>query len=281
MPNTDMLTLRANAKINLVLSVGKRTADGYHSIDSVMQTVDIFDRLHIKKSDGISVRSDNAPQGEDNICYKAAMFFSSCGGVDVFIEKNIPLSAGLGGGSADAAAVLLGANRLFGDPLCDSELERAALLLGADVPFFLKGGTCRAMGRGEILSPIAPFEGSLLIIKDGEKDSTGKMYSRLDEINRADTAGDVLKFIKTLEEYDIFAASGMLFNDFQLVCDRENVKRDIMQSGALGACLSGSGPSVFGIFADSNSANKALCLLEKKYGNVFLCNAVSDAVIFE
>lgn len=107
MPNTDMLTLRANAKINLVLSVGKRTADGYHSIDSVMQTVDIFDRLHIKKSDGISVRSDNAPQGEDNICYKAAMFFSSYGGVDVFIEKNIPLSAGLGGGSADAAAVLL------------------------------------------------------------------------------------------------------------------------------------------------------------------------------
>lgn len=276
-----MLTLRANAKINLVLSVGGRAGDGYHSIESVMQTVGIFDRLHIKKSGSISVRSDNAPQEESNICYKAAEIFKNFGCVDIFIEKNIPLSAGLGGGSADAAAVLLGANRLFGYPLCETELEKAALSLGADVPFFLRGGTCRARSRGEILSPVAPFEGSLLIIKYGEKNSTGEMYSRLDEIKRDDTASAVSKFIKTLETRDISLAAGMLFNDFQLVCDRESVKRDIMQSGALGACLSGSGPSVFGIFADGATADRAFRPLAKKYGNVFLCDAVSDAVVFE
>lgn len=277
----NRLTLKSNAKINLVLSVYGKTDNGYHDISSVMQTVDLCDKITIAEHDLISVTSDFAPVGEKNICYKAAKYFSRYGGARIHIEKNIPMAAGLGGGSSNAAAVLLGLNRIFGNPYTDEKLKSIALTLGADVPLFLEGGTMRADGVGEKLLKTRELDCYVVIVKSGEKSSTGEMYSKLDKKGLVDNRAQVSEFIKALDNKDISKASALLFNDFEKVCPCEEIKNNLIENGALGACLSGSGPSVFGLFEDLASAKRAKETLEEKYREVFVCKTANKGIIFE
>ncbi len=277
----EKLTLRVSAKINLVLSVCGRRDDGYHEISSVMQTVGIFDRLTVKKAKKISVRSNRSPKNADNICYKAAECFSQFGGADIYIEKNIPLAAGLGGGSADAAATLLALNKLYGSPYSAEQLSEMALSLGADVPFFLGSATARADGVGEKLVPVCDRSLDLVIVKHGQKESTGTMYKWLDESGLTDRRSEVDRFVGLLENGSTEEISSSLFNDFEHVSLCGDIKDNLVARGALGAGLSGSGPSVFGIFADEESAKACFESVKDKYDYVFVCKSACDAVVFE
>lgn len=277
----NRITLISPAKINLALAIYKKKDDGYHSLSSVMQTLSLADKITVEEHDLISVTSDFAPCGEDNICYKAARVFSRYGGARIHIEKKIPLAAGLGGGSSNAAAVLLALNRIFGNPLSEERLEKAALSLGADVPMFLKGGTLMVGGVGEELSSIKSLECGIVIIKDGVKASTGEMYKRLDDIGLSDRRKDVKRLAESIETGDIKNISSLIFNDFEKVCPCDEIKADLISSGAYGACLSGSGPSVFGIFKDLQSAERAATKLKEKYETVFSCKTENFGIKFE
>lgn len=276
------LVLHAAAKINLVLSVCGRRENGYHDISSVMQTVGIFDRLTVKKAKKISVRSKRSPKNADNICYKAAECFSQFGGADIYIEKNIPMAAGLGGGSADAAATLLALNKLYDNPFSDEQLSEMALSLGADVPFFLGCATARADGVGEKLVPVAARSLDLVIVKHGQKESTGTMYKWLDESGLlTDRKSEVDRFVGLLENGDVKEISSSLFNDFERVSLCGHIKDNLIAHGALGAGLSGSGPSVFAIFADEAAARECFEAVKDKYDHIFICKSACDAVVFE
>lgn len=278
---SNRLTVESNAKINLALSVYGVNGDGYHNISSVMQTVSLFDTVTVQEHEFISVTSDGAPCGEENICFAAAKAFSRFGGARIHIEKRIPLAAGLGGGSSNAAAVLLALNRIYGKPFSNEKLEKIALTLGADVPLFLKGGTLLVDGIGEKVSSVKPLTCALVIIKDGIKSSTGEMYKKLDQAGLTDRRGDVEKLIKNIEENNLSLVGKTLFNDFELVCPCDEIKADLLSQGAVGACLSGSGPSVFGIFESIEKAESAAKALEKKYKNVFACEMENFGIKFE
>ena len=185
------IKLKANAKINLSLYIKGKREDGYHYIDTVMQSVNLFDTLKLKKADKITLKcSKRELSGEDNLGYKAAeLFFGETkisGGASIYIKKRIPEAAGLGGGSADAAAVLLGLNKLYNSGLSNEKMEEMAASLGADVPFFIKGGTQRSTGIGEVLEALKPFKsGYFVLAKCGTKPSTGEMYRLLDSKENA------------------------------------------------------------------------------------------------
>ncbi|MBQ1183634.1 MAG: 4-(cytidine 5'-diphospho)-2-C-methyl-D-erythritol kinase, partial [Clostridia bacterium] len=163
------MKIKAFAKVNLSLDVTGKRADGYHTLCSVFQSVSLCDIVEIEKSDSISVKcSDTSLNGEDNLCNTAAVkFFQAAGilgGADIFIEKHIPLAAGLGGGSADAGAVLKGLNELYGNPLSEKKLLEIALSLGADVPFCMVGGTKLCEGIGEIMTELSPLPECYIVI---------------------------------------------------------------------------------------------------------------------
>ena len=280
-----MISLNAYAKVNLSLVINGKREDGYHLIDTVMQTVSLYDVVTITSAEKglIEVNCDfYGLSGENNLCYKAAtMFFEKSkinGGCRIDIEKNIPVSAGLGGGSSDAAAVLKGLNLLFGNPFSIGELENMSLALGADVPFLIEGGSARAKGIGEKLTK---FENCLklnfLLIKDDEKPSTAQMYNAFDEMdvesfnrtssNDCETAlknGDMGLFLKSFN------------NDFSYVWNYENIKSDLLNVNALSVSLSGSGPTVMGVFKSSTEAQKAYEVLKDKYAFVCCAQTVNE-----
>ncbi len=276
-----MLKIRACAKINLVLSVNRKRDDGYHDLSTVMQTVNLCDLLHIRRSQVVTVRANGAPSGEDNICYKAAKLFSAYGGANIRIKKRIPLCAGLGGGSSDAAAVLLGLNRLYGEPFSREQLAEMALSLGSDVPFFLQGSTAKVEGKGDVVTPLSPLCCDVVIVKDAAKQSTGDMYKQLDEAGLCDRSDEVSAFAGKLKSGNLEELASSMFNDFEKVCDCDEIKNDLLSLGAKGAALSGSGPSVFGLFDDADSAQRCASELAKKYKNVFACHTAQSAIIFE
>ena len=181
----DSILFAANAKINLALSVIGKRNDSYHELDTVMQTVDISDEISIKKSRFFSFESDSF-NGENNIAFKAAHCFFGAAGikpqVQIKIKKFIPSSAGLGGGSTDAAGVLTGLDKIFETGFSKARLCKMAASLGADVPFLIDGGTQRARGIGEILTPLPAIpKCSAVIILAGDKPSTAEMFARLDK----------------------------------------------------------------------------------------------------
>ena len=179
---------KAYAKVNLTLAVGEKRPDGYHEVVSVMQRVSLHDTLTAERTaSGISLTcSDPAlPAGEENLAHRAATLFfretGITGGAALALEKSVPSQAGLGGGSSDAASVLLALRRLYAPAVSDTALEAMAAALGSDVPFFIRGGTQLATGRGEVLSPLPPLtEGWFVIVKPPESFSTAAMYRRLD-----------------------------------------------------------------------------------------------------
>lgn len=225
-----------------------------------MQSVSLADTVRISRGEGIAVScSDRWLSGEGNLAARAAeLFFNETGiraGADIFIEKKIPVAAGLAGGSADAAAVIFGLNRLYGTGLPAEKLCKIGLCAGADVPFCIIGGTMLVRGIGEIISPAPTLPDCFLVIaKTGEKSSTGSLYAQYDE-NGAKKRPDNKAMKSALESGDIKAVAAELCNVFEeLVPQSSNLKSKMLEYGALGASLSGSGPAVFGIFDSEKKA---------------------------
>ena len=256
--NRKKLNLKANAKVNLTLSVLGKREDGYHLIDTVMQNISLCDRITISPSKQLTVISKNTEIAEeDNIIYKAAkLFFEETkinNGAKIKLIKNIPYPAGLGGGSADAAAVLLGLDKLYNTNLSYQKLCEMALMLGADVPFFIKGGAMRAEGIGEVLSELVPLKnGYFVLAKAGNKPSTKEMYQKLDEKQPISVNTDLV--ISALEKDDLKLLSQNLNNAFQSIWEDNPIKDRLLNSDALCVSLSGSGPTFFALFQNKKAA---------------------------
>ena len=278
---------KAYAKINISLDVTGRREDGYHDMAMIMQTVSLCDELTISiGGEGVSARSNLRfiPGDERNLAVKAAVkYLEAVGerdkGVSIDIRKNIPVGAGMGGGSADAAAVLRGMNRAFGDRLSEEELMSLAAATGSDVAFCLVGGTMLATGRGELLSPLPPIPPCFITVcKPDFSISTPELFKKLDSVRlkgHPDTAG----LIAALEKGSLPELCRRMYNVFEDVGDRRmrtvsQIKGQLLDHGALGAVMTGTGSAVFGVFSDQKQADTACGELKKEYG--FCC--VTEAV---
>lgn len=266
----DTVELKALAKINLGLDVLGRRENGYHDVRMVMQTIYLYDNVTIRKTEEAGIKLETnlfyLPSNQNNIAYKAAKMlldeFDIQQGVHILLDKHIPVSAGMAGGSSNAAAVLVGMNRLFSLGLSQEDLMKRGVTLGADVPYCVMRGTVLAEGIGEILTPLPPFPKCyVLIAKPGISVSTQMVYEKLDA-QTIEKHPDIDSILKGLEEQDLQKIAASMGNVLEAVTIREypvieEIKSAMKASGALNAMMSGSGPTVFGIFADRKTAKEA------------------------
>ncbi|MBQ2062703.1 MAG: 4-(cytidine 5'-diphospho)-2-C-methyl-D-erythritol kinase [Oscillospiraceae bacterium] len=276
------VTERAPAKVNLLLRVGRKRGDGYHELVSVMQTVGVYDTLTVRAHTGAGIVLTCDEPGlatdETNLCHKAAVkFFSYTGiandGVAIHLKKRLPMQAGLGGGSADAASVLRALRRLYARSLPDAELETMAEDLGSDVPFCVRGGTMLARGRGERLTELPPLPACcFVIVKPELAFSTGRMYGLIDERGCHD-GGGAETMIAALRAGDLPAVCAAMDNTFERVIPPDSeifaIRRRLTGLGALGAMMSGSGSAVFGVFDNEETAHVAAAILRGTYPHTF------------
>lgn len=278
----DRLKITACAKINLALSVIGKRPDGYHELDTVMQSVDLSDTVYIEKSREINIAGSPFSK-EESIEYKAAELFSKTagtGGAYIKTEKRIPVAAGLGGGSADAAAVLVGMNELYGAGLDEKELCNMAVKLGADVPFLISGGTARAKGIGEKLTRLKAMpEFWFVIIKTGGKSSTAEMFSRLDSTDYK--RADIEKTVSALScgNEDMLLSS--FSNSFEILWGNSDIIKTVKNLGADAVALSGSGPARFAVFKEEAAAEKAKETLLNNGIDAYLCRPCEKSLIIE
>jgi 4-diphosphocytidyl-2-C-methyl-D-erythritol kinase len=267
----NRIILKARAKINLALDVLKRREDGYHEVKMIMQTVNLFDKLEIrriKKSD-ILVKTNLPfiPTDQNNLVYKAAQLIKSEyqieEGVFIKLNKVIPVAAGLAGGSSDAAATLVGLNRMFELHLSQDQLMELGVKIGADVPYCIMRGTALAEGIGEVLTPLAPMPNCYVVLaKPNINVSTAQVYSNLD-LDKVHKRPDIQTMMKSIEEQDLYKATQSMGNVLESVTIKEypiidQLKQVMVEKGAIGAMMSGSGPTVFGIFDDYKVAKKTV-----------------------
>ena len=278
-------TARAFAKINLFLDIIGKRDDGYHELDSIFQSVGVYDEVTVDLTEnGITVTCDKEElSGKENIVYKACeLFFREVGysgGIQVYIKKNIPVAAGLAGGSADAAAVLRLLNDLFDNKLSQSELSSLALKLGADIPFCLVGGTARVGGIGEKLSLISTPLLHYVLVKERDKQSTGKMFSIIDETDYT-VLSSIDNLINGLEKNDIDKISKNLFNAFAFCWDFDIMANTFANYSPHGIFLSGSGPTVCALFESKSEAIGCANELKYKGINAFYAHSVPSGVEF-
>ncbi|MCX6357258.1 MAG: 4-(cytidine 5'-diphospho)-2-C-methyl-D-erythritol kinase [Candidatus Aureabacteria bacterium] len=262
------LTVRCPAKINLYLDVRGRRPDGYHEICTVMQTVDVCDELLIEARDSeISMACDSAllPADPANLVWRAAELLRRetrvCGGAHLGLMKRIPVAAGLGGGSSDAAGALRGLNLLWRLNLYDAALESMAARVGSDVPFFIRGGTALCTGRGEKIAPIPPAASyPIVIVTPPILVSTPAVYASLLP-EPSPPPSRATEFLAALASGDPALLAAKLYNRLEAntgahMGEVEKIKRTLLAAGALGASMSGSGPSVFGIAGDLGRAKR-------------------------
>lgn len=261
---------KAYAKINLGLDVIRRRPDGYHEVKMIMQTVDIWDLLTFQKSREpgifITIDKEELPADKNNLIYKAAqMIMAEYGireGVEISLEKNIPIAAGMAGGSTDAAAVFYGMKELFGLDMTKENMKKTGLKIGADVPYCIEGGTALSEGIGEILTPLpAPPCAHLVIAKPDINVSTKYVYENL----HADTLSnhpDIDGMVQALKEENLQGITERMGNVLETVTVKEypvisRIKEEMMREGAENALMSGSGPTVFGIWRKEEKAKQA------------------------
>lgn len=273
----DSISLKALAKINIGLDVTGIRDDGYHEVRMIMQTVNLFDKLTIKKSSDekitMSTNLKFLPVDGDNLCIKAARLlieeFGIKEGVHIDLEKHIPVAAGMAGGSTDAAAVLFGVNKLFNLKLSQKDLMERGVKIGADVPYCIMRGTALAEGIGEVLSPLPPMiKCPVLIAKPGISVSTKQVYTALDSCFDTVEHPDIDGLIADIKANDLKALCGHMGNVLEdvniplhpVIAD---IKASMMENGAVGAMMSGSGPTVFGFFEDNKTARAAKDALTK------------------
>ena len=281
----DTINEKAFAKLNLSLDVIGRREDGFHDLEMVFQLISLKDdvTIQIEKGEGIRVSSSlrYLPAGPENIAYRCAERFLSNSGIsgwkiEIQLNKNVPVGSGLGGGSADGAAVLRGLNRYFGDPLTGDELQQAAVSVGSDIPFCLVGGTALAHGKGELLEPLPPLPGcGFVVIKPSFSVSTPELFHKRDSVRvmlHPDTDG----LVRAIRDGDVMETGRRLYNVFEDALGRErgivdDIKNALLDAGALGASMTGTGSAVFGLFPDGSSADSAA---EKLSGRWRFCTSV-------
>lgn len=275
------LEVQANAKINLTLDILGVRDDGYHDLDGVMQEIALHDTLTIENGRGGFVLFCDHPHlklDENNLIYKAWDALRDRvedDSIIVELEKRIPLSAGLGGGSADAAATLVGLNRLWNLNLTDEELIEIAGDIDSDTAFFIRGGTQRAQGRGNVLTPLPRFsQKPVLLVNTGDTISSRYVYDRVETNGKI----PVSKMIDLLQ-YDNLKAYSMMKNQmesvsFESIPKLAEIKKKLEESGALAALMSGSGPTMFGVYETMEQAEDAYTRFQGRYPFVLLTRTV-------
>lgn len=282
----DKLQVEAYAKINIGLDVIKKLENGYHEVKMIMQTISLHDTLTLERMDtsGIVLETDSKklPKGSENLAFKAAklLFDEFClpGGLNIFLQKKIPIAAGMAGGSADAAAVFRGVNQLFDLGLKKEELMKRAVALGADIPYCISGGTCLAEGIGERLTKVAPIpECCILAAKPKVSVSTKWVYENL-HAESIKEHPDIDTMLRSIEDGSLEELAKHMGNVLQYVTyKRYPVVLEMIEKmeelGALKAMMSGSGPTVFGLFKTKGQMRKAYEGLKKhaEIEDLFLC----------
>lgn len=281
------VTVKAYAKINLMLDILSTLPNGYHDLFMVMQSVDIFDTVTVKKTDSKSIKITcdvpSIPTGENNIAHKAATAFfdytkkENCG-IEIDIIKKIPHAAGLAGGSADAAGVITALNALFETNLSEKELIEIGTVVGSDVPFCILGGTILAQYTGTVLSHLPDLsEEFVIIVKPEQSVSTGAAYSAFDSAERVrhlDTH-EMLSAVCSKDRDSYLKHIGNVFEQFIDVPDRVVIKGIMRENNAITSCMSGSGPSVFGIFNNAFDAQNCIAEMKERFDNAYLCSFVN------
>ncbi len=282
------MKLKAYAKINLTLDITGRREDGFHTLDTVMQSVSVFDMVELRRTEKPGVRvwcsKEYLPVDTKNTAYRAAsLFLEYCGltggGVEISLEKSIPTRAGMGGGSADAAAVLRGLDRLFETKLPLSTLMELGSRVGADVPFCVRGGACRCTGIGETVEPVPVLPPCILVVcKPPAGMSTPRAYALIDRFPPA-RAQATPKMLRALGARDLRQIGQSLSNRFDQtmrLMQVKEIKRTMASAGALGAMMTGSGSAVYGIFDTPQKAENCRILLEGK-GEIFMARPLTEA----
>ena len=281
------MQVKAYAKLNLTLDILRKREDGYHDLQMVMQSIDLCDDLTVTPSSApgkMSTSLSYLPSDDRNLAQIAAKAFRAATGtdlqVDVSIQKRIPVCAGMAGGSSDGAAVLRAMNELTGSTLSLRELAQVGEAVGSDVPYCVLGGTALAEGRGERLTPLPSLPTCHVVVcKPPFPISTPQLFGRVDVrriVCRPDTAG----LIAALEQGDLTGVARRMYNVFEDVLEPRRkaeidaIKAALIDCGALGAAMTGSGPTVFGLFDDISAAQEAKERLERTYQDVFLCKTV-------
>ena len=280
----NSIKLKSRAKVNLSIDVLGKRQDGYHLVEMIMQTIDLYDLIEIneKDNDQITIKStsDEIPLDCNNLVYKAADLikktFNLTKGVEIYIQKNIPVAAGMAGGSSHAAAILVGLNKLWNLNLSNQQLEKIGLKLGADVPFCINGGAVLALGIGEELTPIKGLtkDVCILVCKPDLFVSTKEVYECIDSKD-IDKRPNNKFLIECLKNEDTRQLAENMFNVLEgVTMDKHPVIqqiKDIMTNNrALGAMMSGSGPTVFGLYENREDAVKCKAILEKQFKQTFV-----------
>lgn len=282
----NQIDVTSNAKINLTLDVLRKRDDGYHELKMIMQTVSLYDIINLRKTDsGISLKTNlkYLPTDSRNIAYAAAeLFFTAAeisGGVNINIKKIIPVAAGLAGGSSNAAAVLTGLNALYGKIFTEKELCLLGEKLGSDVPFCIAGGCALCTGRGEILTPLPDMPTTtFLIAKPPVRVSTASVYGNL-KADKLTEHPDTDGMMGAISSGDRGGVAVRMFNVLETVTAAEHpiikkIKQDMIELGALGSVMSGSGPTVIGLFTDKKLANDAKNYMIKKRFEAFVVHTL-------
>lgn len=290
---SNTVQIKAPAKINLSLDITGHREDGYHLMKMVMQTVNLYDYIQIMQTQSgeitLSCNFSELPVNQDNIAYKVAKaFFEQTGisheGIHIALEKNIPFGAGLGGGSADGAGVLVGLNTLYHKPLSQERLLAIGQSVGADIPFCIVGATALVEGIGEVISPLPDMPPCYIVIaKPSDSVNTKLAFSVYDNhpnILHADTNS----MVEAIQEHDVTKIAKQMSNVFEQTISLVSVfeiKKYMKQHGALNAVMTGSGSAVFGVFTELKKANKCCYKLQKQAIDAFVCQPVAHGAVVE
>ena len=279
----------AYAKLNLTLDVLDRRPDGYHDMKMVMQSIGLTDRITMEPNEKGEVRSCSnlpyLPMGDKNLASAAVWTFyrslkRPVSGWNITLDKSIPVCAGMAGGSSDAAAVLRALNRAEGEPYTAEELARVGEQIGSDVPYCVLGGTALAEGRGEVLTPLPALPRCWVVVcKPDFSVSTPELFRAIDSVRlrrRPDTAG----VLQALDQGDLEGVARRMYNVFEdalparLYSRVQDLKKLLIQQGALGANMSGTGSATFGLFREEQTARQAAQILREQCADVYVCQTV-------
>jgi len=279
---TNFFSLKAPAKINWFLYITSKRKDGYHDIYSIMQCVSLFDNIYFEPSDNLEIITNANIPVKENLVYKAAIavrrYTGVKNGVRITLKKSIPIGAGLGGGSSDAGYTIRGLNQLWSLNLSKRDFLKISKEIGSDVPFFMNGNIALVKGRGEKIKELKlNKEFLLLLIKPDINISTSWAYKRFDIINKGKRLTkvnfDIKLFLRALEEEDFNFLDDLIYNDFIKVVFGEypilsKLKEEMVKTGALLTGLSGSGPTLFGLYKNEDDALKALRCIKPFWGTI-------------
>lgn len=281
------MKIKAYGKINIALEVVGKREDGYHLLRMIMQNIDLYDLIELneKRSNDITIECNKpyVPKDDRNLAYKAAKLFMDTykinRGIHINIIKNIPVAAGLAGGSTNAAAVLKALNEMFDVGASEQDLMELGVKLGADIPYCIKGGTCLCEGIGEKISELKSFKDKILVlVKPPFGVSTKDVYGAID-INKIFKKVLVNELIEAIEKDDVLFVAQNMKNHLENVTLRRHpliikIKEDMIKMGSIGSMMSGSGPTVFGFFDDMLKAQSCYERMKKQFNDVFITRTI-------